>query len=101
VQSKGQKLLVWGDTVHVAPVQFPRPDIPIKYDFSQDAAVRSRTLIFEEAAISGDWVAAAHISFPGIGHVRARGTGYEWVPANYGLMRAAFGTPPAVPKAED
>ena len=26
---------------------------------------------------------AAHISFPGIGHVRSAGKGYDWIPANY------------------
>jgi hypothetical protein len=25
----------------------------------------------------------AHLAFPGIGHVRAEGKGYAWVPANY------------------
>ena len=32
-------------------------------------------------AAHGDWVAGTHLSFPGIGHVRARGHGFEFVPA--------------------
>lgn len=34
----------------------------------------------------GDWVAAAHLSFPGIGHLRAAGSGYTYVPVNYGAL---------------
>jgi hypothetical protein len=29
------------------------------------------------------WIAGAHLSFPGIGHVRASRDGYLWIPANY------------------
>ena len=34
------------------------------------------------AARPSHWVAAAHLSFPGIGHLRGDGKGYAWVPAN-------------------
>ena len=40
-----------------------------------------------DAAKGGYWVAAAHIAFPGIGHVRQEGTGYVFVPANYSAAR--------------
>ena len=30
---------------------------------------------------------AAHISFPGLGRVRAEGAGYRWVPLQYGVLR--------------
>jgi hypothetical protein len=28
-------------------------------------------------------VGAAHIAFPGLGHVRKNGNAYDWVPVNY------------------
>jgi hypothetical protein len=31
-------------------------------------------------------VAGAHLAFPGIGHLRAAGTGYSYVPANYSAL---------------
>jgi hypothetical protein len=31
-------------------------------------------------------VGGAHLQFPGIGHLRSAGTGYLYVPANYGAM---------------
>jgi len=103
VSNGGQTLMVWGDIVHVAPVQFPKPGTSIKYDFNNDAAVQSRLKIFKKASSTGAWVAAAHISFPGIGHVRVNedGTGYLWIPANYGLMRANFPMPALIATPQD
>lgn len=88
VESRGKALLVWGDTVHVAPVQLPDPHVAMKYDTDPAAAVRSREAAFAAAADKGWWVAGAHISFPGLGHVRRTAPGsYAWIPANYALNR--------------
>jgi glyoxylase-like metal-dependent hydrolase (beta-lactamase superfamily II) len=88
VQSGGQTLLIWGDTVHVAPAQLPDPKIAMKYDTDPKAAITSREAAFDAAADQGWWVAGAHISFPGIGHVRRTGPdSFLWIPANYSLNR--------------
>jgi len=72
--------------------------VGIKYDTSVDQAVASRSGILADAAQKGYWIAGAHISFPGIGHVRADGQGhYIWTPANYTLNRYQFAPPPAPP----
>lgn len=83
VESQDRRLLIWGDLVHAQDVQFPKPSITIRFDIDSSAAARQRKLALHEAALHGYWVAAAHISFPGIGHVRAEEDGYVWVPANY------------------
>ena len=85
VESQGQKLVLWGDLIHVAPVQFPAPSVTIKYDHDSKAAAAQRKKAFAEAAKHGYWVAAAHLPFPGIGHLRADGKGYAWFPANYSI----------------
>lgn len=88
IQSQGQALLVWGDTVHVMPAQIPDPHIAMKYDSDTTSAVGSRETALADAAAKGWWVAGAHISFPGIGHIRRTGAdSFEWVPANYSLNR--------------
>jgi glyoxylase-like metal-dependent hydrolase (beta-lactamase superfamily II) len=88
VQSRGQTLLVWGDTVHVMPAQIPDPHIAIKYDTDAASAVGSRETALAAAAAKGWWIAGAHISFPGIGHIRRTGRdSFEWVPLNYSLNR--------------
>jgi glyoxylase-like metal-dependent hydrolase (beta-lactamase superfamily II) len=83
VESRGQRLLVWGDIVHVAPVQLKDPRASLKYDTSDAAAQRTRRSLLERAAREHLWIGAAHISFPGLGHVRRDGAGYRWIPANY------------------
>jgi glyoxylase-like metal-dependent hydrolase (beta-lactamase superfamily II) len=87
IESAGQRMLFVGDLLHVPSVQFANPAITIKFDTDNVAARTQRLRIFREAAADGEWIAAAHISFPGIGHVRAEGKGYAFVPANYGIPR--------------
>ena len=83
VESQGQKLVVWGDLMHVAAVQFPQPSATMTFDSDSKAAAPQRALNYADAAKTGYFVAVAHISFPGIGKLRAAGKGYEWVPLNY------------------
>ena len=88
VESAGERLVVWGDVMHVAAVQFPEPSVTILYDTNSSAAAAQRHKVFADVAGRGSWVAAAHIAFPGLGHLRAEGSGYVWVPANYTAMRS-------------
>ncbi|TFV49644.1 MBL fold metallo-hydrolase [Bradyrhizobium niftali] len=83
VTSEGKTLLVWGDLVHVAPIQFPDPAITVTYDSDTVSAEAERTGVFAHAARSATWIAAAHIAFPGIGHIRSVDGRFEWLPANY------------------
>jgi len=83
IESKGERLLAWGDIVHAAEAQFADPSVTIEYDVSPDQAVASRRRILAEAASWGYLIASAHVSFPGLGHVKAQGSGYVWVPAPY------------------
>lgn len=85
VESAGQTLVIWGDVVHAAEIQFPAPGITIAYDTDPSAAAQMRLAAFEAAARHSHWVAAPHIAFPGIGHVRQRAGQYEWLPAPYSL----------------
>lgn len=87
VESKGQKLVLWGDLMHVAAVQFPKPEVTIQFDSDSKAAMAHRKRAFADAAKGGYWVASAHLPFPGIGHLRADGRGYVFVPANYAPVK--------------
>jgi glyoxylase-like metal-dependent hydrolase (beta-lactamase superfamily II) len=87
VESKGQKLVVWGDLIHVAAVQFDDPAVTIQFDSDSKSAAVQRKRAFADAARGGYFVAATHIAFPGIGHVRAQGKAYGWVPVNYTVAR--------------
>ena len=83
VQSKGQTLMLWGDLMHVAAVQFAQPEVTIQFDSDSATAAAQRAKAYAVAAEQGFYVAAAHLSFPGIGKLRADGKGYVWLPANY------------------
>ena len=87
VESQGQKMALWGDLMHVAAVQFADPSVTIQFDTDSKAAAAQRKKAYADAAKQGYWVAAAHLSFPGIGHLRKDGKGYVFVPANYSVVR--------------
>lgn len=87
IESKGSKLVILGDLIHVAAVQFPNPAVTVKFDSDSRAAAAQRQRIFLDAAKNGYMVAAAHVSFPGIGHLRENGKSYVWLPINYSVIR--------------
>lgn len=83
VESKGQKLMLWGDLMHVAAVQFENPEVTISFDSDSKAAMTQRKKAYAEAAKNGYMVGATHLSFPGLGYIRAEGKAYAWMPVNY------------------
>ncbi len=88
VESKGEKLVLWGDLMHVAAVQFDNPTVTIKFDSETKAAAAERAKAYADAAKNGYLVGSTHIAFPGLGHVRKNtGSGYTWLPLNYSSMR--------------
>jgi len=87
IESKGSKLVLWGDLMHVAAVQFPEPQITIAFDTDSKAAAEQRAKAYADAAQGRYLVAGAHLPFPGIGHIRADGKGYAWVPVDYNTIR--------------
>lgn len=90
VESRGQRLLVWGDLVHAHAVQFARPGVAIEFDIDTAAAVATRKALFKLAAGERLLVAGMHLPFPGVGRVRDDGGGaFAWVPVEYAPMPAA------------
>ena len=83
VEDGGQALLVWGDVVHVAAVQLDQVQATVKYDTSAPDARATRAGLLERAAREHLLVGAAHVAFPGLGHVRREGAGFAWLPLNY------------------
>jgi glyoxylase-like metal-dependent hydrolase (beta-lactamase superfamily II) len=87
IESGEYRLEVIGDLIHVGAVQFPHPEVVIGFDRDTKNAATDRRKAFDAAANDGRLVAAAHLSFPGIGYINAEGTGYRWVPVNYAPVR--------------
>lgn len=86
VESKGQKLVLIGDLIHVGAVQFGQPSVTISFDRDSKTAMAERKKAFDAAAKQGYLIAGAHLPFPGVGHLRIKADGYEWVPMNFTQM---------------
>jgi glyoxylase-like metal-dependent hydrolase (beta-lactamase superfamily II) len=87
IESKGQKLVLWGDLMHVASVQFVQPQVTISFDVDSKTAAAERKKAYADAAKGRYLVGSAHLPFPGLGRVRAEGSGYVWVPVDYQQVR--------------
>jgi len=86
--SQEQRLLVWGDIVHNAAVQFPHPEVAIEYDWNKQGAIATRRTLLSLAASGQLLVAGAHLPFPGLGRIGFDGSrDYRWVPLEYGPVR--------------
>jgi len=77
IQSGGERLLIWGDIVHLAAVQLARPQARLIYDVDAEMAARTRAAVLNYAARERLTVAGAHISFPGFGRVVRNGERFE------------------------
>jgi hypothetical protein len=73
----------WRDIVHVAALQLGHPEVTLKYDSDAVDARRARRDLLERAAAGHLLIGAAHIAFPGFGHVRRQDDAYAWIPLNY------------------
>lgn len=91
--SNGQSILFVGDIIHSFAVQFQHPEVSIGFDVDSDQAVAVRQRIFSEVAQDHSWVAAAHLPFPGIGHIAAGTKTFTWVPLQYGPYQRATHVP--------
>jgi glyoxylase-like metal-dependent hydrolase (beta-lactamase superfamily II) len=81
LESGGSRLLVWGDLIHVQPVQFPLPEISVTYDTDPTAAAAVRGETLKYAAENKIPVGGMHLVYPAVGTVSAEGTGYRFIPA--------------------
>ena len=83
IESQSNVLLVWGDIIHVAPIQLQNPTASVEYDNNPLSAQRYRRELLDLAAKKQYIVGAAHIAFPGLGRIRKDDLTYDWVPVNY------------------
>lgn len=80
VSSQGQDLLLWGDVVHNAALQFADPERALAFDTDIPLAIATRKKVFDMAATDRLLIAGAHLAFPGVGHVAKAAVGYVYVP---------------------
>jgi glyoxylase-like metal-dependent hydrolase (beta-lactamase superfamily II) len=82
--SKGQKILFWGDIVHVQRVQLQHLEVTAIFDIDQTAAAATRNQLLARLARENVLIATPHTSlFPALGRLHKEGSGYGWVPVVY------------------
>jgi hypothetical protein len=68
------------DAAHHVALNLPHPDWHVAFDTDPVQAAKTRRAILDRAAADRVMVSGAHIPFPAVGHVKAVGRGFEWVP---------------------
>ena len=80
IQSGSESLLIWGDIVHLAAIQVPRPDTGLIYDVDPQMACATRKRMFDRVAADKLRIGGAHLDFPGFGYIVRDGTGFGFEP---------------------
>jgi len=91
--SGGAAINFIGDLIHAPAVQFPHPEVSIRFDVNAKQAIDAREQAFTALAKNGEWLAAAHLPFPGVGHITQSDHAFNWIPAFYGPYQRAADVP--------
>ncbi|MBO0936060.1 MBL fold metallo-hydrolase [Fibrella sp. HMF5335] len=85
IRSKNEKLVCIADLIHSDALLFAHPEWGFFGDTDIDQAVASRINMLQQLSASKNKTFAYHLPWPGLGHVRPKGTAFEWVPDVYSV----------------
>ncbi|MCB8882548.1 MBL fold metallo-hydrolase [Acidisoma cellulosilytica] len=85
LDSAGETLVIWGDTVHVPEIQIPHPGVTSEFDINEALAAENRRRIFETVATERLLVAGMHLHLPAFAHVVKSNGSYRLVPENWAV----------------
>ena len=77
--SGNDQLLHLVDTAHHHAVSFGHPEWVLGFDVEPQVAIATRQKILDRVAADRTRIFAAHVPFPGLGHLRRAGAGFEYV----------------------
>jgi len=77
IESSGEQVIIWGDTIHVQEIQIPRPNVGVAFDFDQKLAAQTRENLFDRIASDKILTAGMHIHFPAFGRISTDGKHYN------------------------
>jgi glyoxylase-like metal-dependent hydrolase (beta-lactamase superfamily II) len=80
LDSAGETLVMWGDTVHVPELQIPMPQITSEFDVDETLARENRRRIFNHVASERLLVTGGHLHLPGFAHLVKAGDGFRLMP---------------------
>src|SRR5258708_24061020 len=67
--SKGHKILFWGDIIHAFRVQLKHPEVTAVFDIDADGALATRRRILQTVSDEDVLVASPHTACPGLGRL--------------------------------
>jgi glyoxylase-like metal-dependent hydrolase (beta-lactamase superfamily II) len=79
------ELFILADVAHNHVVMFADPSWGPVFDTDPDVATATRAKMWDRLAADRSLVMAFHLPWPGLGHVRRDGKGYEWLIAPTGM----------------
>ena len=80
LESKTDKLLIWGDVTHAMAIQMPYPEVAVTYDVDPKQAIQSRKEVLEYVTKNNIPVAGMHIPYPAVGSIRKDAEKYYFSP---------------------
>ena len=80
IHSGGERLLIWGDVVHLPGLQFANPQIGLTFDMDEEGARQTRLRLLGKAASERLLVAGMHLDFIPFGHLQKQGESYAFMP---------------------
>lgn len=85
IHSKDEKLQFIADLIQSDAVLFAHPEWGFFGDADVQQAITSRIRVLQQLSTSKMKAFAYHLPWPGLGHVRPKGTAFEWVPEVYAV----------------
>jgi glyoxylase-like metal-dependent hydrolase (beta-lactamase superfamily II) len=81
VESRGERMLIWGDLTHAMAFQMPYPEIAVTYDVDPRQAARARVETLRFVLEESIPFAGMHVPYPGMGAIAPSGSGgYQYSP---------------------
>ena len=85
IESRGKRLLFWGDCAHHEVASLARPAWHAFFDMDKEQGAATRKRIYAMAAAERLPVVGYHTTFPSVGFVQKQTEGYRWLPVSYQL----------------
>lgn len=82
IVNNDNRLLIWGDLMHVVTVQMPYPEIAVSYDVNPEDATKNRLEVLDYVSKNNIVIAGMHIPYGGIGTVNKENIGYSFHPVS-------------------
>lgn len=83
--SKSEELVHVADLVHSSALVVAHPDWGFEGDTDFDLAIKSRKKVLKELAENRKLIFSYHLPWPGLGHVRQKDDGFDWVQTTFSV----------------